>query len=82
MRSHERHEGPIILKQVSKVLGRNGVYEADFVDDDEQVFQMLRFLLKKDGIELVRASDGLEAKKLMSTKGGFDLLIVDVFMQE
>ena len=50
------------------------------VDDDEQVFEMLRFLLNKDGIHLVRANDGLEAKKLMSTKGGFDLLIVDVFM--
>ena len=50
------------------------------VDDDENIYQMLSFLLKKENIELVRASDGIEAKKLMSTRGGFDLLIVDVFM--
>ena len=50
------------------------------VDDDDQVFQMLSFLLKKEGIQLLRAADGIEAKKLVSTKGGFDLLIVDVFM--
>ena len=50
------------------------------VDDDEQISEMLRFLLKKENIRLVRVSDGLEAKKLMSVNGGFDLLIVDVFM--
>ena len=50
------------------------------VDDDEQISEMLRFLLKKENIRLVRVSDGLEAKKLMSANGGFDLLIVDVFM--
>tara|TARA_Y100001958_G_C21165343_1_gene498310 strand:- start:686 stop:1069 length:384 start_codon:yes stop_codon:yes gene_type:complete len=50
------------------------------VDDDDQVFQMLSFLLKKEGIQLLRAADGIDAKKLVSTKGGFDLLIVDVFM--
>jgi CheY-like chemotaxis protein len=49
------------------------------IDDDPAVRMTIRLLLEREGHTVALASDGLAGMKALKA-GGFDLLIVDIFM--
>jgi DNA-binding response OmpR family regulator len=49
------------------------------VDDEESIQTLLSYPLRKDGYEVVQASDGGEALERFS-EGSFDLVVLDVMM--
>lgn len=49
------------------------------VEDDEMVLKALEFRLKKDGYEVVTASNGKEAMELLKTKT-FQLVLTDLML--
>jgi DNA-binding response OmpR family regulator len=49
------------------------------VDDEESIQTLLSYPLRKDGYEVVQASDGGEALERFS-EGAFDLVVLDVMM--
>ena len=51
------------------------------VDDDDFIVRLLSLLLTKSGYEIITASDGKDAVRILSEQQ-FDLLIVDLMMPE
>ncbi len=49
------------------------------VDDDSNIRELLKLLLKREGFEIHEASDGIEALKLLKTVK-VDLVILDIMM--
>ena len=50
------------------------------VDDEAAIQTLLSYPLRKDGYEVVQASDGGEALERFADKGTFDLVVLDVMM--
>ena len=50
------------------------------VDDEAAIQTLLSYPLRKDGYEVVQASDGAEALERFADKGTFDLVVLDVMM--
>jgi DNA-binding response OmpR family regulator len=50
------------------------------VDDEAAIQTLLSYPLRKDGYEVVQASDGAEALERFADEGTFDLVVLDVMM--
>jgi DNA-binding response OmpR family regulator len=50
------------------------------VDDEAAIQTLLSYPLRKDGYEVVQASDGAEALERFADEGAFDLVVLDVMM--
>jgi len=50
------------------------------VDDETAIQTLLSYPLRKDGYEVVQASDGAEALERFADEGTFDLVVLDVMM--
>src|SRR4051795_3985241 len=50
------------------------------VDDEQSIQTLLSYPLRKDGYEVVQASDGAEALERFADEGMFDLVVLDVMM--
>ncbi|MFC1835114.1 response regulator [Thermodesulfobacteriota bacterium] len=82
---------PILKRQIARTVRR--VLDQDkqkekrvmgrilVVDDDNQVREMLKQMLERDGHEVVEASDGNAAIKLY-TQNPTDIIVTDIFMPD
>ena len=59
---------------LNSVVGRNDLpYKLLIADDEVEIIEILELYLEKDGFELVKAKDGLEAWELLQNIDGFNL---------
>jgi Response regulators consisting of a CheY-like receiver domain and a winged-helix DNA-binding domain len=49
------------------------------VDDEEDIQELLEIYLKNEGIDVIKASDGVEALKILE-KENIDLIVLDIMM--
>lgn len=54
-------------------------YKILIADDEQEIRDVLRLYLEKDGYEITEAQDGLEAMKLLGEQE-YDLLLLDIMM--
>jgi len=49
-------------------------------DDDSMTLRVLEFQFKKDGFDVLKANNGLDAKKILLENEDIDVLITDLYM--
>ena len=54
-------------------------YKILIADDEQEIRDVLRLYLEKDGYEVTEAQDGLEAMKLLGEQE-YDLLLLDIMV--
>lgn len=54
-------------------------YRILIADDEQEIKDLLRLYLEKDGYEIIEAADGLEAAQLIANTN-FDLILLDIMM--
>ena len=50
------------------------------VDDDDEIRSLLQLVLTREGFDVQLAKDASSARKILGTRNGVDLIILDIMM--